>query len=163
MEPAAQKAHASSITILHIGAWCGEVPRSTYATSLQITNSSIDRRTAEVGHESFKNPAREHLDNKHTARSPSNEINHEPQACFQLQHPHPQVPKSNSGYLTPMQRWLRETAREAPWQAIEVAPEVLGAENEAAFGTYHNNRVSEPEAVYGGSILAISALGYRGS
>jgi hypothetical protein len=144
-------AHASNISLLGIGAWPDEIPPSAYTTSLQIMNSDTDHRTANVGCDNLKNQTPEHSDAKQTTRSISNRTNHKPQACFQLKHQHPHVPESESGPLTPMQMWLRETAREEAWQVIEVTPEVLSAEIKAPFRKNYNAGVSEAGAVYGGS------------
>jgi hypothetical protein len=143
-------AHASNISLLQIGAWPDEIPPSAYTTSLQIMNSDTDHRTAHVGCDNLKNSTPEHSDAKQTTRSTSNGPNHKPQACFQHKHPHPHVPESESGSLTPMQMWLRETAREAAWQAIEVTPEVLSAEIKAPFGKNYNAGVLKAGAVYRG-------------
>lgn len=114
----------------------------------------MDHYTADLERESFGNPAPEHSDSKHTIRSTSNMINHKPQAYCQLKHLHPQVCKSSPADLTPTQRWLSDTAREAPWQAIEVAPEVLGAKTEDPLEANYNTGVSEAGAVYGGSLCS---------
>jgi hypothetical protein len=139
--------HASNISLLGIGAWPDEIPPSAYTTSLQIMSSDTDHCTSNVGCDNLKNPTPEHSDAKQTTRSTSNGTNYKPRAYFQLKHQHPHVPESESGPLTPTQMWLRETAREAAWQAIEVTPEVLSAEIKAPFGKNYKAGVSEAGAV----------------
>jgi hypothetical protein len=95
-----------------------------------------------------------HSDAKYAIRSASNTINHKQQAHYQLNHSHIHVRESGLGHLTPTQMWLRVTAREAPWQMIEVATEVLGAKTEDPFGPNYNTGFPEAGVIYGGSICS---------